>query len=95
MQLGSYAPQDGGADSGASVARDGKPPLRATVRSIFQQVADIHTAARRFFLKSSIPDIHKRGRHRSYGTTCSYGTIPVKKKAKPNTYYIQDSHNAR
>ena len=46
------------------------------------QAVDIHKAARAFFLKSSIPDIHKRGRHCSYGTT-----IAVKTKPKPNTYY--------
>jgi len=45
------------------------------------QAADIHTATRRFFLKSSIPDIHKRGRH------YSYVMIPVKTKPKPNTHY--------
>ena len=38
------------------------------------QVADIHKAARAFFLKSSIPDIHKRGRHCSYVTTIAVKT---------------------
>ena len=32
------------------------------------QVADIRAPARAFFLKSSIPYIHKKGRHGSYGT---------------------------
>jgi hypothetical protein len=38
----------------------------------------IQTAARRFFLKSSIPDIHKRGRYPSYQT------ISVKTKETAN-----------
>ena len=46
------------------------------------QVIDIQKTARRLFLKSSIPDIHKGGRQCSYETT-----IAVKTKRKPNTYY--------